>query len=710
MENLLYEILRSPMESTINRLEDRLDSEDGKREFLSLLKSNNVIAFTYMKMKIKEWATSFQRMEMLAVHQSIFFELVDSCSSQTIELYCDTLEIMSLKDVIWPDFIDFLVQKDTPRTFRVLNSLFKKFRILKRSDKLYIEIISSIMKTSGLFTRYYLNSSDPLKDINLLEMFYSLVYQDIHPFFEDNSSKFFASFVVLYKSKELQNVLSEIYNLYILKYPECIDMTQILGSVLNSITKYDYIKYQILLNITRRKNVHALTKFKDVVITAIQLGATLTDKEKDEMNENTLEYTRNILKNQDNYRGMVSEIIEHCKSMFGEVWCSKLLSSTTDSEMLIFLHLSLKFKDERVLRECKAITSNINSEVYLSVIALRYLIFNLEYNFVDSGYISSSHPGRYLAIYILKRFFDQQFSVEDVFLRSVGYSTRPLKNISPSDLGVMVVSIVKFIVTNIEDEYSSSLLLSFIKYDASYMTKPLYNSFVEYIKTNILNVNSMISFGYLLDILGLIYLKDKDDTVILEISDIILQEDIVDMYSSVFHLLALVVKMSTKDLSGLLQIISLEKLWSTKELRLSMICLTSSLFIKGYCSKEQLDYIVNYLASINKYYSYLLIDNSLTNVNIPEDQDVEEIFINSTVLAKNRTLDLERYKPLYYKGVEYLMSNFITRKNVRRVLRALIVGSKMVGSGEYVSEIIKKNSINIGYENVPLSTFLAFNV
>ncbi|KAF9764078.1 hypothetical protein NGRA_0858 [Nosema granulosis] len=712
MENLLFEILRSPVESTINKLEDRLNLEEGACEFLMLLKSNNVIAFTYMKMKIKDWSTNNRRLEMLGSNQGVFFGLVDSCTEQNLELYCDTLEAMSLKDIVWVDFIDFLVQKDGPRSFRVLNSLFKKFRILKRSDKLYTEIISSILKTGPLFTKYYL-STPPSTNLveantNLLEMFFSLVYQDIHPFFEDNSASFFSSFVALYRVQELQGILSEIYNLFILKYPECVDMTQILGSVLSSITKYDYIKYQILLNITRRKNVHAVSKFKDIVIKAIQIGAYLSDKEKEEMNDNTLEYTRSILKNQDNYRGMVSEIIEHCKSMFGEGWCAKLLASTTDSEMLVFFHLSLKFRDERILKECKMVARSTSADVYLSVVSFRYLIFSGEYDFIDVGYISSKHPGRYFSIFLLKGFFDRQFSIKDIFLRQIDYNSTTSIN-TTATYGVLVVSTIKFIISNIEDEYSSALLLSLIKYEASLMTKPLYASLVEYLKTNVRNINSVISYSYLFDVLGLVYLQEKDDTAILELSDIILQEDIVDMYSSIFHLLAIVVKLSTKDLSGLLQIISVEKLWTAKELRLSLVCLSGALYSKGYCTREQIDYIIAYLSSINKYYSYILIDNTLLSP-IPEDTDIEEQFINSTVLAKNNIIDREKYKALYCKILGYLLNNFITRKNVRRVLRALMEGSKIVGSLEYVKEIIEKNSINIGYENVPISTFMVFDI
>ncbi|KAK6089351.1 hypothetical protein P3W45_001674 [Vairimorpha bombi] len=703
MENLLLDILKSPTDVSIQKVESLLDTQEGIDMFVTLLSQNNVIAFTYMKMQVKEWLLNPIRQDFILKYKNTFFNLIYDTTPQNLNLLCDFFEILFLQYFYWPDFVDYLVAKNDPRSFKVLNSLFVKFRKLHKSDKLYLEIIECIEKTKTLYEKYYF-CTEPTDDENFLNMFYSLIYQDIHCFFEDNIEKFINAMCKLFKKKKLQSTICEMYNLFIMKYPDLIDFTKILGAVLISIDSFDYAKYQVLLNIIKKRKDEACIKFEDILVNACKLGSVLSVKEKDEMG--SLEYSKNIICNIDVYRGIIIDLVLNL-SKNNSSFVTKLLSSPYDEESEIFLYTALKLKNDDIVKKCQIIINNSSSDIYMSFSAFRYLLVVKEYSTCDNKFIQKDHPSVYLCLEMITKYI-QKTSPLEINILDILTNQDINKDIVPEYIEILD-RIIIFINGSEEDQYSCILINRIIKEDIRYMTDDIYNFLIEYTNLNIRNINSVLAFQYLFDTFGILMTKGNQNKKLIyerdfgKLISIITAEEIVEMYNYTFFLLSIIIKNSKNEYSSVIQIVSQDRLWGSKELLMSLICLSVSLYKKKYMSDEQINYITQYLCTVNKYYAYLLSDN--TNFTLRINEDVEEYFILKSIIIEN----IEEYYKIYKSAMEYFTNNYISKKNVRRIVRSFIRGSKIVHDEMY-KNIIEKNIFNLSYDNVPYCVYINFEI
>ncbi|WUR04282.1 transportin-1 [Vairimorpha necatrix] len=744
MEDLLFDILKNPSNISILKIESLLDTPQGVEMFISLLNNNNIIAFSYMKMQCKEWLLNPIRQDFIIKYKNIFYNLIETSNDQNLNLLCDFFEILFYNYFYWPDFIDFLVSKIIPtntnnnyevnnysihhnitnitnnitnnitdnvtnnitnnitfvvnkRCLKVLNSIFMKFRKLNKSDKLFLEIISCINKTKSLFLTFYLSDkkSDLSQDKNLLNIFFSLVYQDIHNFYEENIDKFIITLTHLYKLEDLQSTVLEIYNLFILKYPDLLDFTKILGSILISINRFDYLKYSVILNIIKKRKKEVCHKFEDVLVNAIKLGSILSEKEKEEMS--TLEYNINILNNIDINRGILIDLVQNIT----EEGKRKVLINPQDEESGIFLYSALKIRNSEIIKRCQIIINNSTSDKYLSFISFRYLLSIKEYSYCDIEYIKKENICVYLCSEMISKYLQQnqdQFILQKLLTSSTSITTNNNYR--------LIRNIMMFLFGQEEDQYTLKLLNIIIRYNPEYMTDEIYKFLIEFCTINIRNINSPLAYQYIFDIFGIIINKEnitRYEKDLTEIINIITTEEIIEVYNFGLYLLSIIIKHSKKDYRNIIGIISQDGIWKTSEMLIPAICLTISLYKRGYMTDEQINYIIQYLSNYNKYYSYILSDN--TNNKILESENIEEYFIMKSINIKN----IEEYYKIYKHAVEYFTNNYITKRNTRRVVRAFIRGSEIV-KDEIYKNIVEKNRFNLSYENVPYSIYINFEI
>lgn len=701
MEQLLNDMLQNPGGQAMDLIEQRIDTVDGQKELLALLEAGNGMVFAYIKMRCKEWIEQPARIRMLHVFKENLFALIFSCSETNFAILNSFLETLYLHNCAWEDLVPLLCARPGERSMRVMDHLFNKYRTSPRSDSLYTEIIRNIELTQDLFSRAYFEAESV--DRSLLRMFYSLTCQDIHPFFEKNVDRFFNAFCILFRSKELQQDICEIFNLFISKYPECVDVTRVLGALLTNITAFEYLKYSVLLNVVKRKNYQALVKFSAALANAVRMGACISETEMEEMKRDTLLYSANLLRGYDVNRGLVVEIVGHLRKVLGEEWIGSLvsfeISTPMDEERLIFLCIALRLVTEDMTRRCIAIVRNSGAG-HLGVVAFRYLLLLDEYTEIDLGYVSRDHPASFLAIAYLTR------HIETCRMPLKAYSLCGKRYSSAMDdaggleyhRGIMN-KLVYFLRGDIEDEFSSKLVQRIVRTDTRVATPEVVAFLQEYTESNVRNINSPQAYVLLLDVQGIIFLSTGDSSYALGLVQTILAEEIFEAYLSAFFLLAVIVLCSAGSFSSVMDIIKQETLWKTKELLPGLVCLSIALFRTGHCGREQMRYIVTYLSGISEHHACLVL-NAMSEDG--RRDDVEEAFVLATTLHQNGLLDAEAYADVYSRSTAYFLENFISKKNVRRVLRALQPGDRAV--------VEEKNRHNMGHENMPFSAIVAFGL
>lgn len=740
MDKLLIDILHNPTGPSIDKIEELLGTEEGEKEFLSLLLNENRMAFTYMKMKVKEWIAKPERIKMINLNKDFFYSQVFKASDQNFLCLCTFFEILYLNDAAWDDIVEFLAGDGTSRCIQALNSIFNKYRVIQRSDKLYTEIINNILLCKDIFIKGYIEGLS--KDKNLIQMFFSLVCQDIHPFFEDNAESFMKAFCDLFKEEALQKDICDVFNLFIVKYPECIDMTRIVGVLLMNITKYDYLKYSVIYNIVKRKNYTTISKFRDAFDNMIRIGATLSEEECEDMEGDTLLYSRNILRGHDVSRGLVQDICRSLVVMLGDEWADKLIlnsvvNTSLDQERLIFICLALKRSLENVIKMCMGIVGNASGNKYLGVIAFRYLLFSKVYAMVDLEYIKRENVASFLAIsYITEQInhetgitihanllgytnIDLGLPYTSTFQSSTDSNDAESKNktyYSTTDAigGIeyhnkLITALTEFLKNNIEDELSCLLLQRIVRLDTRVITHEFITFLHSFIEANIKNVNSPIGFSYLFDVLGIIFLNNNDTSFILNLVQTILSEEILETYYSMLYLIATVVMKAPEGLGSLIEIVKQPKMWETKELLLPMTCLTIALSKAGYCTEEQTNYIAKYLMGISQHCSYILMSavplKTFFTLGIENKQNIEEIFVLATALKNKGLMEYDLYKNLKDTSISYFKENYITKKNIRRIVRALKEEDQNVAI-----EILLKNKHNLGKDELLFSAIISFDL
>jgi hypothetical protein len=95
--------------------------------------------------------------------------------------------------------------------------------------------------------------------------------------------------------------------------------------------------------------------------------------------------------------------------------------------------------------------------------------------------------------------------------------------------------------------------------------------------------------------------------------------------------------------------------------------------------------------------------------------DYEEVFVLLYKVFKKGLIDKEKFLGIFEKCLEHFEENYLSKRNVRRVIRTLGEvrdGGRLEAYNHRINEIIAKNMGNLNSEmkNVPYSIIEEFNL
>lgn len=697
LKNMLHNPSQENYEQTINFI-----SGAGYNDFLLSLRANNVLCIIFLKNYVQRWIDS-------GILQNFYSEdfvsfLINCCAEKLIKEnnwvhVADFIETLSNHYMITEQILQSLIAKRTenPRFLMFIDAIFKKYTVHSRSNRLFTEIKRSIELFFPVFTEIFFspaiveqverayhtvvasaqqvaNGDDSLliKVYNrtglgmnleyILSIFYSLVYQDIHPLFEDNVHYFFKLFFVIFN--ENQTIVNDIFDLFISKYPEITNF----DLIILTLCRIETLDPQFINTLTDAFN-HS-QRFSSIVtafIKRILLTAPPT--------EDWLVTTQNIVKNNDMTRGCLHRLIRlvNCDvNLFGV-------------EEKLFIASVLKRKDQDLYNEASQIVKSPNSNIELAFTAFRYLLriqeypecslchLNTDVKFICMKLISNSLKSRdtYHREAILKsKVFGHSSSLHSI-------NSRPFSTC----LGVSVANILPIVKITL-DEFSAELLFRIIKDDETQLTNELYESITR-LFTDIIRMPT-ITVNFLIDIYIILSLKLKRYS--LALIEKILNEELVDMYCVCFMYMSVLMKETTIKSSFVLYILSQTELWETRELHSGLTMILISSYEIGIITREQVMNIVRWLDGYNRVlvFSRLMIPYA-------GDLTTEEVYLINNVFDET-----------------WFLENFMNKKYVRLVLKKLITDENV--SSQVKQNVIMKNMMNIEYEGMLHSVVRYFDI
>lgn len=705
-QKLLLNILENPAGPAYTTLCSNIATGTGYNDFVQNLKNNNSLAFIFLKQYCQSWIDSGS---MQALYSEEFVLLLlgqcslDGAVKSSNKFYVgEFLEVLSTNYLITEHILVLLVEQ---RNFPFLDSVFRKYTTHPRSNRLFTEINRSIELVSPVFRELYFQESvvrevqaeyqkviakaqqvcmSPgtgfipgngiglFSDEHVLSIFYSLVYQDIHPFFEDNAEHFFKVFLILFEREENKRIINNIFDLYITKYPEFTNFELIIVTLSGS----GCADASLIGTLTKAFNYKRV--FPELATSFIQRALKTTAN--GTLNEDWLQSTRNILKGMDVDRGCFHKLI-------------KLLSPSVyafEGEPMFFVASVLKYKDMHIVSIASQLVNQYSEDKELVFSAFRYLVAIQEYGVCNLAYLDTD-----LKFICMKFISNSMRSVDSyhkntmihrVNMMSFGHNpdiesvpNSPVFGIWEHDVLSLVLG--KCLKT-VEDEFSSELLFRIVKNDSSLLTSELY----EFLTRLFGSINSIAiaSVTYLFDIYNLLTIKLKKTN--LGLVECILNSELVDLYGLCFYYLSILIRETTIRQSFVVQVLGQDALWSTKELHLGLSCMLISAYEKGIASKKNIQSICGLLEG----YPRILVLHK-TGVRSGAFESAEENYLVNGVFDS-----------------EWFLGNFIGKKYTRLVLKAVMQDAGI--DRRTKEEVFLKNCVNMEYEVVPHSLTRYFDI
>ena len=302
--------------------------------------------------------------ELIKVH---VVELMCVVSNDVQNQLAESITIISKYDFpkkwmnLLPQLIEKLNVNDINITKGVMltaNSIMKRFRYVFRSDELYSEILICLQYfqipllqqfqyyTNTLLIQYSNNKTELIITIETIRLisriFFSLNWQDIPEFFEDNVSVWMTEFtkyltytnILLIDDNEdnesgpiekLQSAIIDNINLYANKYEDIFEpflsqFTQLIWKLLIEIsikTKYDILavsSIKFLISVSSKEmnsNLFTVNILKDIVEQIIVKNITVTDNDEELFDDNPIDYISKDMEgnDQDTRRRCAIELI-----------------------------------------------------------------------------------------------------------------------------------------------------------------------------------------------------------------------------------------------------------------------------------------------------------------------------------------------------------------------------------------------------------------
>ena len=674
-EDLLSKILRSPEQRYFDELEKYLRTDAGFHEFTSLLCANNQMAHVYLKQKAELFATNpdFAKYTTTEFITSIYSAL----SRQMSHLFMEYIDILSSHLRIDPNLIEWATSSGFPD---ILAAIFRKYTRLTRSNELFREINESIGITSPLFHKSYfsaLNNSVQFEDgptrpsrsdfplfYNrfLLEALYCLLYQDIHPFFEDNADLLFKLFFILYDDLDCKPVVLKLYDLFLIKYPEFTNFLQIILSIVcnqqdSPSGELDPLESQILTRAYEYKPV-GTDKIVAYLKQILQFKITEPDAE---------DRTIDIIRGVDMQFGLLYKLIKDVDRTLNH----KLVMEFS-GEQSIFISFVLKESNPSIIHESVQIINSPPSDIFNNVgyhslafnsinylLAIRYfsnfseLLLNTPVRFIAMKYlsVSASHSSEY-------------------HKRRLGFTTKPNFTVSWA-----TPSTLHWLVHN-SDLFSVELLYWLVRSNESLATPELFNDL-----NLVLSRIDVLSVSYLRFIFDLyfIYINLPDKQYIsllnIEIIDKIFANELVDLYSYAFYYISMLVGEGRLGPEFVLNILQHDAIWNEHSWHSSLVCMLIAAFNHKIIHDEQ---IVAVSGALNEFNSTILIYKT-TGKTSKENNKPEIEYILGNKLDETK-----------------IVNNFIDKKYVRILIK------KMIADGireDIIKRVADKNDKWIEYEH-----------
>jgi len=302
--------------------------------------------------------------ELIKIH---VVELMCIVSNDVQNQLAESITIISKYDFpkkwmnLLPQLIEKLNVNDINITKGVMltaNSIMKRFRYVFRSDELYSEILICLQYfqipllqqfqyyTNTLLIQYSNNKTELIITVETIRLisriFFSLNWQDIPEFFEDNVSVWMTEFtkyltytnILLIDDNEdnesgptekLQSAIIDNINLYANKYEEIFEpflsqFTQLIWKLLIEIsikTKYDILavsSIKFLISVSSKEmnsNLFTINILKDIVEQIIVKNITVTDNDEELFDDNPIDYISKDMEgnDQDTRRRCAIELI-----------------------------------------------------------------------------------------------------------------------------------------------------------------------------------------------------------------------------------------------------------------------------------------------------------------------------------------------------------------------------------------------------------------
>jgi len=657
IQNILISILKSPQPQIITELARMIITEEGKSDFIENLRSNNSLAFIYLKQYMTENIQNGTHIEYASGDFLLF--LVSVTQKNNLGYMLGYIEKLSLTIVVPEEFVASMISH---QRFDVLDAVFRKYTVKQRSDALYLEIIRNIELMTPTFDRIYRGEGqrpDEFYSEHLLSMLYSLVYQDIHPYFEDNYTEFFGVFSLLFNHERTKDLVIKIYDIFILKYPDCTDF----GNIILSLCKMKSFDYQAVNTLT---HAYSYKRIHDDEIVKM-LGRVLVF---DIGDVDVQVHTNEMVKGVDTVRGASHKLI-------------RLLNPNVylfSNEVLIFVATVLKYKDAQVTDVCKRIV-NTKSQDSAAFSAFLYLIKMQEFGPCSWEYLNTPIKPMCMKYYCeIYKSYDHYHLNELHTVMNMEHSPISVTQVL-GDSTNLCSSILLSLNTEI-DEITSELLFRMAKAEPGHLTTDLYTSLTDLFKK--MNVISTASLQYLFDVYVLLSLKFKKFNQ--GLIEKILADEILECYAYCFYYLAIMLDSGMADSNEIrnlsLQILQQDKLWSEKSVQFSMVCLTVAAYNRGLVTPQQIQLIS---ATLREYGKIVLLHKCHAH-----SKDVADPVGNFLV---NDVLDRE-----------WLAGNYVDKKYVRMTISKL----GKLGEHEVLLEVAKRNSRLIEEEVIAMHSVVRY--
>ena len=615
-------------------------TERGVNLFVELLMNNYTLAYIFIP-----------KIDNLYDVDKFLYELINCNVSISNMFYvCQFVDKLSRRK----DMISFIRIAIENNKLEYVDACCMKYRDSQKSTELFNEIRKVIEMMQNVFISF-LSENRNGNNYSLFSILYSLLYQDIHPFFEDNLELILNKCAALYQSEF--TIIQQIFELLLVKYSEFINVDSILNILLS--TSIDINNYElpmwiklVTIGYSYSKNnrqelikqlFRLITQYRDMIdYTPTGLTAILSETD--------------IL-------SQIHEIIRMLQPTIDE--CSICNDSSVIFYVTAILSTSTKI-DLFIIDKAQLILTENRSDTYTKFSAFLLLIKT------NSNYLPS---------------FDY-FNDEDLvficsklivdFLRrnSMFYANKLNLNTKTNKNAIFVCTdLIKHLLEankHFNDKYTAALLVQLHKegYIETKDYKIIFDAINTLLNNKIGNITDISCVAMYFDIYMSLCksLNYYDNPLVNKI----MTEEIVEMYNFMIYYISMNVDKVDEDL--ILNILSQNVFYTQKQLLLPMSCLLLGSYKQRIITAEQLS-VANSQIHVPILYMEL---NKLKMV---------EMGVKTTVMELDYLVNNKEDPKLY--------TTYLNGKYVRRVLL------KMMEEGvdeNKIREVYNKNREAVEFE------------